>query len=400
MDSTTKIKLIDHILVLSFNDDDIGEEDSWLNYLIQKNETIRLKGFSFSINDIYYFDKDDNTIYFMLGEVNNNLVYLNKSLFNLNYEFCFSLNFPFDLKYFSYTAAGLRGRRISIIDKISATVARNIVVSDDESLENAIPINKFIDLVNNFPLKYELELYARRRIEEEIGVYFDSDRYNIEKHERYLNQKYKGNIKDHPLIKYEVEKYEILQQQLEALLKKPATSEKEWQQWIIQIILLIFPNYVHSISNMKVTTEEGDKYIDLCLVTANGYIDIIEIKKPFTAGIISEGKYRSNHYPLRELSGALMQVEKYLYYLKRGGFSLEKALNDRYKDELKGLTLKIGNPKALIIAGSSNLLNSDQISDLELIRKRHANISDIITYEDLLNRLKNIIRFLKGDNNH
>jgi hypothetical protein len=31
------------------------------------------------------------------------------------------------------------------------------------------------------------------------------------------------------------------------------------------------------------------------------------------------GQYRNNHIPLRELSGAVMQIEKYIYYLNRWG---------------------------------------------------------------------------------
>lgn len=59
------------------------------------------------------------------------------------------------------------------------------------------------------------------------------------------------------------------------------------------------------------------------LVNSSGYIDIIEIKKPFENDILSQKEYRDNYYPLRELSGTIMQAEKYIYLLSRYAVELE-----------------------------------------------------------------------------
>ena len=53
------------------------------------------------------------------------------------------------------------------------------------------------------------------------------------------------------------------------------------------------------------------------LVYANGYIRVLELKRPFKDRIISKSQYRYNHYALKELNGSIMQVEKYLYHLTR-----------------------------------------------------------------------------------
>lgn len=47
--------------------------------------------------------------------------------------------------------------------------------------------------------------------------------------------------------------------------------------------------------------------------------------------------------------------------------------------------------------GRSNNLSRDQLFDLEIIKRQHKNIVDIMTYDDLLERLKNIIDQLSID---
>jgi len=53
--------------------------------------------------------------------------------------------------------------------------------------------------------------------------------------------------------------------------------------------------------------------------------------------------------------------------------------------------VKITNPKAIVVAGRSNTLSPPQLFDLELIKRKYANIVDILSYDDLLSRLSRII---------
>lgn len=43
-------------------------------------------------------------------------------------------------------------------------------------------------------------------------------------------------------------------------------------------------------------------------------------------------------------------------------------------------------------------MNNEQKEDFELIRRMYTNVIDIITYEDLANRLNNVIQALKNNN--
>jgi hypothetical protein len=90
-----------------------------------------------------------------------------------------------------------------------------------------------------------------------------------------------------------------------------------------------------------------------------------------------------------ELGGAIMQVEKYLYHFNRWGEKGEEILNDKYGPDLPvGLKVKIVNPIGMIIMGRDYDLTQDQKRDFEVIRRKYRHVVDIITYDDLLRRLK------------
>ena len=54
------------------------------------------------------------------------------------------------------------------------------------------------------------------------------------------------------------------------------------------------------------------------LVDAGGNVDIVEIKRPFADSLMSGGQYRGNHVPKQELSGTIMQMEKYIFICING----------------------------------------------------------------------------------
>lgn len=138
------------------------------------------------------------------------------------------------------------------------------------------------------------------------------------------------------------------------------------------------------------------RYIDLLLVDSNGNVDVIEIKKPFDNCIISKSRYRDNYTPMKELSGTIMQVEKYIFHLNKWGIEGEKALSKRYKGNLPlWFKIRITNPKGIVILGRNNNLSEEQLFDLEIIKRKYSNLVDIITYDDLIHRLENLLEKYK-----
>ena len=132
------------------------------------------------------------------------------------------------------------------------------------------------------------------------------------------------------------------------------------------------------------------------MVDSNGNTDIIEIKKPFENAIMTKGVYRDNFIPLRELSGTVMQVEKYVYYLNRWSEEGERQLTNTYKDALpEGFDIKITNPSGIIIMGRENNLSTEQKRDFEVVKRKYKNVVDIITYDSLIERLETTIKQMK-----
>ena len=59
------------------------------------------------------------------------------------------------------------------------------------------------------------------------------------------------------------------------------------------------------------------------------------------------------------------------------------------------IELKITNPKAMILLGRDDKFTQQQRFDFEIIRRKYANVIDIMSYDDLLRRLDNIIAMLR-----
>src|SRR5690625_3601195 len=124
-------------------------------------------------------------------------------------------------------------------------------------------------------------------------------------------------------------------------------SEDQWQDEILEIILLLYPQYIHSFKTVHVKINKRKRrFLDFMLVDTNGHVDVIEIKKPFDNALMTSSQYRNNYTPHKTLIGTIMQLEKYLFHLNRYGERGEMNLTRQYKNELpKDLTIKIVNPK-------------------------------------------------------
>lgn len=304
-------------------------------------------------------------------------------------------------------------RNISIMSRIADLLPANQDIIIGGSRRENIPIPTFQELLRKFPNTTEVNHYAAARVASVVGDYFTLMKDAKDRYETYLN-KTRSVLNAPPLsqpelLRTELEKYILIRDTIAGWLRDAETrSEADWQKMIIGFLLLIFPKYVAVLQNVHVHDfySTGDttrnRYIDIALVDASGNIDVIEVKKPFEDALLSRVTYRGNHTPSKELAGSIMQAEKYLFHLSKWGVAGEKKLTAKYaKDLPPGLTIRITNPKAMIILGrdrrqdGSSALDHAQLLDLEVIKRKYANIMDIMTYDDLLRRLENIIASLR-----
>ena len=300
-------------------------------------------------------------------------------------------------------------RNIGIFPRIAKLKQDDAEIVIGGDLGGNIPIEVFRELLNRFPNSMELDRYASARVETIIGEFFDGMKSARDLYEVYLSKR-KSSVSDKTfeqsqLLQAEIDKFTYLRNTISEWLENAhAYSEKDWQRMIKKFILLIFPKYIAVLENVGVAdfysspNHTRKRYIDLCLVDASGNIDIIEIKKPFDDVILSKTRYRDNSLPTRELSGSIMQAEKYLFHLSKWGVVGERELAGKYSAQLPpGMRIRITNPKAIIILGRDRLpgsqqpMQESQVLDMEVIKRKYANMIDILTYDDLLRRLNNVI---------
>lgn len=292
-------------------------------------------------------------------------------------------------------------QRTSIFQVMAEIRPNRIVIGGGAS--DAIPIAEYERLISNFPTSHELRRYVLARLGAVVREYSDTQVDAERLFRNYVNKRLDKRTRDIVGLFREGEerKYRFLFERLSAMLANEDTyPESAWQAEILQIILLLNPKYIKAVEHVPVrdSVRGVNREIDILLIDASGNVDVIEIKKPFDKCIVTEGQYRDNHIPLRELSGSVMQIEKYLYYLNRWGADGEAELTKRYKSELpEGFSIKITNPAGIIIMGRDNNLTDGQRRDFEVVKRKYKSIADIITYDDLLRRLKFVLEHFGSD---
>jgi hypothetical protein len=301
-------------------------------------------------------------------------------------------------------------RNVSIFGRLSELLEHSNPIVIGGTRLGAIPWDVFEELLKKFPNTYELNRYADARVQTILSQYLDGMKDARGRYEIYLNKK--NSLTSIPkldldaLKKLEIEKYVLIRDLIDdALRTKKEWSEVEWQQLMLSFLLLLFPKYIKVLNNITIhdyysdPAKKTDRYIDIALVDANGNLDVIEVKKPFDDKILRKGFYRGNSIPTSELSGSIMQAEKYLFHLSKWGAKGESTLTTKYSTELPtGMRIRISNPKAIIIVGRDQVgganMTGSQLLDFEIIKRKYANMMDIITYDDLLRRLNNTITAL------
>jgi Domain of unknown function (DUF4263) len=350
-----------------------------------------------SQDDLDYFDEDVRR--FVIGTVEDEYRTIRKDVLGLKHDLLIDVSVGLRRQTF------IAERDISIFRRIDELVDEQIVVGGPRL--GAIPEDEFARLLHDFPTSTELTHYARARITRVLREYLDTLSDAESRLAAYMERRARSGTATpeevHGRIpvasELELEKFTYVRDRLAEMLSDAESySEADWQAAVGDLFLLIFPQYVAVLHNVHVKERYSnesmspDRYIDLMLVGANGCVDIIEIKKPFERGLVSKRQYRDNYIPVRELSGSIMQTEKYLFYLSKSGTDGEKAITTKHVADLPvGLEVKIANPKAIILAGRDNNLSTREKFDFEFTRRQYSNVVDIISYDDLLRRLDNVI---------
>lgn len=385
---------------------DFGNSSWIINKFADDKDIILMNTYFLELNDLHkdnsesnndlieYYIHEDNPVYsFNFALLVNDYYKISKRILDINNTLFIHKSIKIKNEYF------VAPKKISVFKKIDKLVKEDIYIGGNNP--NAIPKNEFLNIIHAFPNLYEIKSYVDARISTILKNYLDTTIDGDTKYNHYMNKKISiiGTNLTNIFLESELFKYNTIYNKLENMLEYEINyNENVWQNEILQIIQLLYPKFIKAFSKVRIKDTYNDKWreLDYLLVDATGNIDIIEIKKPFNNCIVTERLYRDNYIPLRELSGTVMQIEKYIFYLNKWGKDGENYLTKKLKNELpQDFRIKIINPSGIIIMGREKNLNINQKQDFEVIKRKYKNIVDIITYDDLLQRLKFSIELLE-----
>lgn len=375
------------------------DDNDWVEGKFERDGRVDLKGtYHFRPEHLIKRDAvgDDDLVYrFRLGRRKAEYYALDTEIFGIDYAVLIHHTATIHWRWFTAE------KRISVLHVIAKLRPKRIVIGGEET--DAIPETEYRKLIDKFPNYYEQTRYVLARVSAVVRDFADVEIDGEKLFRAYGNQRIKKRPRD--LIErykeVETEKYEFLLKRLQGMLnpnENDSYSENAWQKEILEIVLLLNPKYIAAFKSVTIKDCDigGKRQLDIMLVDAGGNVDLIEIKQPFEQCIVSDRVYRDNHIPLRELSGSVMQIEKYIYLLTRWGPAGEKELTERYQKHLPpDFSLKITNPSGIVIMGRDNNLSAAQRHDFEVIKRKYKNVVDIITYDDLIRRLEAVVKQYK-----
>ena len=156
--------------------------------------------------------------------------------------------------------------------------------------------------------------------------------------------------------------------------------EKTWQQWFKRNSWVLGSEFVKILDERDI---DSDNITDYLMQAYDGFLDIIEIKRPegnlrFWAGAQDHG----NFVPSSDLTKAISQATKYIYEVEREANSikfLERVGN-----------VKTIKPRCVLIFGRSNDWNEEQRQAYRILISSFHNLT-IMTYDHVLSRAKRIL---------
>ncbi len=391
--AVTFLKLNDALILVYTPRDD----DSWVHAKFDRGEELVIKG-TFRLRqqhllDLKIHDEEadslENDLQFQIATLKGSYYYVDSKILSIDVPVLIHETATITWKWFTAE------ERVSIFKEIAELKPQRIVIGGDTP--DAIPVVEYEKMIENFPNRHELKRYVLARVGSVVREYAETKVDAERLYRAYVQKRLRRTPRD-LLARFsdqEQQKYQYMLDRLRAMLaSEQSYPEAVWQTEILQIILLLNPKYIKAIQNVSIrdVDQRRTRRADILLVDASGNVDLIEIKQPFDQCILTPGQYRNNHIPLRELSGAVMQIEKYIYYLNRWGKTGEDTLTEKYRGEFpEGFKIRITNPSGIIIMGRDNNLSAAQLQDFEVVKRKYRNIVDIITYDDLLRRLEFIL---------
>jgi hypothetical protein len=204
------------------------------------------------------------------------------------------------------------------------------------------------------------------------------------------NDRVLENIQTELVIEGRKKTLDQVVKKFEKHLKNKNFDEKKWQKFLHTEVFYFLSNYVESIREADVNfgkEENGAKKPDFVWIDTYGFLDVFEIKTPFTEILAKRiDKSHDNYFLSRNSSMAISQIEKYILFLESNVKGFEGYLAKKTK-----VPFSVLRPKAFLIIGDSREYNGNDNKkrDFRVLRRSFKNI-EFITFDELLDNLKSL----------
>lgn len=168
-------------------------------------------------------------------------------------------------------------------------------------------------------------------------------------------------------------------ERFERMLESDLT-EHEWQKWFEENSWVLGTDYVKVLDERYIDTQN---ITDFLMQAYDGFIDIIEIKRPDgKLKFWSDKKDHDNYVPHEDLTKAIMQAVKYIYEIEREANSI------KFLEKVSGV--KTVKPRCVLIFGRSDNWDNEQKESFRILNSSYHNLN-IMTYDHVLERAKRMI---------
>jgi hypothetical protein len=156
-------------------------------------------------------------------------------------------------------------------------------------------------------------------------------------------------------------------------------AESYWQHWFENNKWILGSEYLEILNERNIDTKHIADYL---MRAFDGFLDIVEIKKPNGVKFWMDKTDHDNYVPSSDLIKAITQCQNYLFEIER------ESNSSKFLEMTQGT--KIIKPRCLLVFGRSNNWNNEQMSAYRILNASYNQIN-ILTYDHLLLRAKNIL---------
>ena len=167
-------------------------------------------------------------------------------------------------------------------------------------------------------------------------------------------------------------------EEFKELINNNETSEAKMQVWLTKNNWVLGSEFVEILDDRTI---DIDNISDYLTKSYDGFIDIIEIKKPNNLSFWAAHRDHNNLYPHSDLVKAITQATNYIQAVEKESNSLEFF-------QRVGRVIK---PRAVLVYGRSISWGDEEWMAFRLLNSSYHSLT-IMTYDQVLERANNIIK--------